>query len=447
MEPSGWYYAQSHDAVFTIRDGAIQTANPGAAAMLGVPAEELLGKSLLDFSPKLQSDGVESATALGRILSNSTTNRTSHPWELAGASGTIHCELDSWEAPTAGRDELLVCLHDVTRWKDLEGKLSTRTAQLQATLESLPFDFWINDSQNRTIMQNSFSKSLWGDTYGLHMEEVTPDEQILQIWRETNRRALAGEIVTGEIAYDMHDGKRVFRNIVAPVRDRDQVIGILGLNIDITDYKEAVREREVLLQELHHRVKNSLQLLISMLNLRIDHAELVQAEILREVEQQIYTVYLVHEHLFTHRQFDRVSLDEYLSGLVSALQQAVAAQKRNVRLTCDCAALAAPIDRAISLGVIVNELVTNSLKHAFGPGDTGEVSVSLKAEPGGNLVLLTVSDTGTGSSAEIAGTGRGIGLVRVLSRHLGGTVNIDQTGGYTVTVTLSAETVLNVRDA
>jgi len=124
--------------------------------------------------------------------------------------------------------------------KEMEVKLRQSELMLQSTLESLPFDFWINDAENRTYMQNSHSKALWGDVKGHSPKDVTDDDGISENWLKTTTRALAGEVINGEISYIINGRKKYFRNILAPIKDEEHMLGILGMNIDITDLKEAV---------------------------------------------------------------------------------------------------------------------------------------------------------------------------------------------------------------
>ena len=99
-------------------------------------------------------------------------------------------------------------------------------------------------------MQNSISKALWGDVKGTSPDEVGADPLTTKKWLETTKRALAGEVVKGEIEYLMDGRRKIYRNIIAPIKDDDQVLGIVGMNIDISDLKEALEVRDMLLKEV-----------------------------------------------------------------------------------------------------------------------------------------------------------------------------------------------------
>ncbi|MHC1700901.1 MAG: PAS domain S-box protein [Humidesulfovibrio sp.] len=149
----------------------------------------------------------------------------------------------------AGAPARLAGTHtDITERKKAEEALARKDALLQAMLRNLPFDFWARDSDQRIIMQSDESVRLWGDLSAGQKAEQVIDPRTLSAWEANNRRVLAGEVVSGDREYVMASGEaRVFHDIVAPIRDADAVLGILGVNIDITDRKlseEALRESE-----------------------------------------------------------------------------------------------------------------------------------------------------------------------------------------------------------
>lgn len=210
----------------------------------------------------------------------------------------------------------LVILRDVTEHRELTRSLEERNGQLLSTLESIPFDFWMNDTGNHTILQNTESRRLWGDQTGHHLREVTDDPTIIEQWENTNSRALNGETVVGEITYTIDGINRIFRNVVAPVRAGDEIIGILGFNLEISDLKLALEERDNLLKELHHLVRNDLQIILSAMNLHMSTRNLSASQILNRVENQIHAICLVHDQLYTGGPLSTVDLADFTTRLV-----------------------------------------------------------------------------------------------------------------------------------
>ncbi|MGE0398624.1 MAG: sensor histidine kinase, partial [Kofleriaceae bacterium] len=191
----------------------------------------------------------------------------------------------------------------------------------------------------------------------------------------------------------------------------------------------AVGEREALLKEIHHRVKNNLQVISSMLNLQARRITDPRFKnVFDESQQRIQTIALVHERLYQSRDLAAIGFDDYLKSLVANVMSAQNAAARNVTATTDVEGISLPIQRAIPCGLIVNELVTNALKHAFPDGRAGSIAVTMK--PSGDHVELVVSDDGVGlpSSLDPAKAKTlGLDLVYTFAEQLDATVDVTST--------------------
>lgn len=177
---------------------------------------------------------------------------------------------------------------------------------------------------------------------------------------------------------------------------------------------------EALLREVNHRVTNSLQLVSAFVHMQASAlADIAAQDALRETQQRIQAIAHVHRRLYTAGDVEYVGLDEYLAALVEELESSwsTPAAPRPMRL--EAAPIRLKTDRAISLGIIVNELVSNACKYAYPAGEEGEVRVLLREDgPGG--FLLAVEDDGAGMPADgtIQGTGLGTKLIRAMARSL-----------------------------
>lgn len=175
--------------------------------------------------------------------------------------------------------------------------------------------------------------------------------------------------------------------------------------------------RSVLLRELQHRVKNNFQLILSSISIqKRNYGDSETGRVLDHVAARIQAMSLAHDQLSASEEGQFVDVANYLRVLCHSVQQ----QAEGVAIDLEADDVALPIDRAVSLGLILNELITNSVKHAFG-GGTGRISVSLASGVGFGDARLVVADDGSGIG-ELREGGSGIRLIEALARHVGGLI-------------------------
>jgi PAS domain S-box-containing protein len=222
---------------------------------------------------------------------------------------------------------------------------------------------------------------------------------------------------------------------LSPIRNEAGVLtGISAIGRDITAAKEADRrlkasllEKEILLKEVHHRVKNNLQVISSLLNLeagRVTNPEAVTA--LRASQTRVRSIAAFHEGVYQAHDLANVDMDRYLGDLLRGLRSTYGSAGDGVATRVTAAGVALSADLAIPCGLIVNELVTNAFKHAF-PERRGAVEIDLQRE--GERLTLRVSDDGVGlpQRFELTSlTSLGLQLVQTLSEQMGGAVTIER---------------------
>ena len=167
----------------------------------------------------------------------------------------IPIELTATKTRWFGQIGVIVFFRDISHLKILDNQLSISEARLRAALNCIPVDFWIRDINDICIMQNEISKNIWGDLVGKTLKDIDVDPETLVKWQNNNIQALKGEIVDEEMIHTNKQGTKYYRVIIAPVIDKNEIKGLIGFNIDITDQKKA----RVLLQntqaELELKVK------------------------------------------------------------------------------------------------------------------------------------------------------------------------------------------------
>jgi two-component sensor histidine kinase len=214
----------------------------------------------------------------------------------------------------------------------------------------------------------------------------------------------------------MEDGSIVWDGVVTDITERKKAEDAI---------KASLREKEVLLKEIHHRVKNNLQVISSLVGLQAGGSqdEIIRG-VLQDVTDRVRSMALVHEKLYQSADLAHIDFAEYTRGLLSYLWRAYGAD--TVRLTLDLEPVTLSVDKAVPCGLILNELAGNALKHAFRGRPEGEVTVSLHGDIDGRL-CLRVSDNGVGLPPGFEwrqARSLGLRLVQMLAGQLDATVEV-----------------------
>lgn len=349
-------------------------------------------------------------------------------------------------------DEIGDMMRAVEVFKTNSVALVERTHSLAEAQRLAHLGSWIGNPVEGTVE--------WSDEiYRLHgLEpgevEVTPETILERIHPEdidrvekTVREVMAsGEPFTIEFRVVHDDGTvRTLRCQGEFVHEGGEIVRGFGTLQDITEQEESraqieasLREKEILLKEVHHRVKNNLQVISSLLILQADTTkEPGVKDGLQKTQRRIMAMAGVHETLYGHESLSHLDCLPYLRSLT---QDLLALHEANVEIDLDVSGYL-PIDQAVPMGLIVSELVSNALEHAFPTRSPGAISVALGSKQEG--VVLRVSDDGIGlpSQDDIReGNTLGWKLVSVLAEQLGGTLSVERDGGTRVEITFPVHT-------
>ena len=269
--------------------------------------------------------------------------------------------------------------------------------------------------------------------------ETLQQEQVLQqaeMDKERNLRygiLAAAALLLGLLAvlYNRYRLKQRALRTISAQKDR-----IEQQNVVITDKN---RENEVLLREIHHRVKNNLQLILSLLNIQSrqfdDEAVL---NFVRDGQNRVRSMALIHQDLYQAQRLDHIRFDHYLKQLTDHLKVVYQAERRSIFVHVQADSVPLDVNTAVPLGLIVNELISNALQHTF-PDASGRVDVCLKVDAAYHY-QLTVTDNGTGFSEAEQGETMGFKLVQGLVQQLRGTLKTDTDTGSSFVITFASKT-------
>jgi PAS domain S-box-containing protein len=224
----------------------------------------------------------------------------------------------------------------------------------------------------------------------------------------------------------MYEGKLFMVVVSRDVSDRVTMLKQL---------EQSVKEKEILLSEIHHRVKNNLQIISSLLSLQSQFVKDADSQsVFLDCQSRIKSIALIHETLYQSRNLSRIDFAAYASNLVERLAGSYLGYSNRVTVDVPSEDVCLPIDLAISCGLIVNELVTNALKYAF-PGDRkGHVDITIAYDAHEQQFCLKVSDNGVGIPAHVDldnPVTLGLQLVMTLAQQLDAMVDVDNKGGTT----------------
>jgi PAS domain S-box-containing protein len=314
------------------------------------------------------------------------------------------------------------------------------TAELNAIIESIPDALFIGDINGMRLCNDKALKLLGAES----LSDLKT--RILELRKKFNVRwpnsgiplteeelpfskALTGENVIEEVlATNAKTNQDLYLRIAcAPVKLNGEVIAAVAIESDITEkiqtekiIKASLLEKEVLLQEIFHRTKNNMQVISSIIGLKANTIENKESiAILEDMKSKIQTISIVHQMLYQSNNLSRVDLAEYIKNLVHLLINNYISNPEKISFELDLVQINVLIDFAVPCGLIINELITNSLKYAFPGNRRGKISISLSQTKDG-MIEIRVSDNGIGIRNSDLHDSKGLGLklFQILSEQL-----------------------------
>ncbi|RTR17102.1 PAS domain S-box protein [Azospirillum griseum] len=360
--------------------------------------------------------------------------------EQDATDGTHPPEKHGWRLRVQDEPTLL---QDVHRLR-IEHALRKSEERFRQVVESAPNAMVMINSRGLIEMINAQAERVFG--YARSELLGQPIELLVPVRFSAHHPALRASFFAQPQSRPMGEGRDLYglrkdgsefpvEIGLNPIETEDGTM-VLSAIVDISDRKQkeeriqqALKEKDLLLAEIHHRVKNNLQVIDSLLGLqsaRIDDAQVLA--MLRDSQTRIRSMALIHQTLYQSKDFARVDFASFLDSLAPTLIASYEIDPSRIALMVHTIGVQLPISAAIPCGLIVNELISNAIKHGFPDGRGGEIEVRLVNETP-TEVSLTVSDNGVGLpddiDPDVTGT-LGLQLVSLLTEQLGGSLAIQR---------------------
>jgi PAS domain S-box-containing protein len=343
-----------------------------------------------------------------------------------------------------------------TAWRDITDRKNAEAAILEerefsdAVLESVPGLLYLYDDQGKLRRWNRQHETLTGysaeELAGMNLLDwFRHDERSMADVREGIERTFREGHGSTEGNLITKSGKVIPFYFTATTLDLKGHTYFTGIGIDITDRKKAesaiqasLDEKVVLLREIHHRVKNNLQIIISLVNLQMRQSEDPEVrQIMAETQNRVRAMSLVHEKLYGSESLSRIDFGDYTRYLAKQLSSFFGSDSMKVRLDISLGRIMVDINTAVPLGLIMNELISNSLKHAFPGGREGTIAISGTVD--NNVITFVVRDNGIGIPEDLDWKNTpslGMHLITRLVEQVDGTITLDRNEGTEFTLTV-----------
>lgn len=392
------------EAILVVQDWQVKYINPQAIHLSGYSKEEFTS---LTLDKIIHPEDLPILKKRHQMRLKGKELDHIYPFRIFDKKGNIRWGIINVVViPWEGKKATLNFIHDITEQKRTQDKLKKSEKTFRELVERASDGIAIIQDKkfqyvNKKLaeMHECSIQEMLGDYF---FNYVTEEEK--QRVMERNEKRMRGEEVPTIYASEIitKNGKKKPVEFNAGMVTYDGKPANLVLVRDIAERKKAedllkksLKEKDVLLREIHHRVKNNMQIMSSLLRLQEAGAKDEKAKrILQESRARIYTMALVHEKLYQSKDLSSIDMGHYIQVFAPHLFHTFNASAQKITLHMQCESVELDITRAIPCGLIINELISNSIKHAF-PGDRkGEMSIGLRKEKG--KIIFSVKDNGVG---------------------------------------------------
>lgn len=411
----------------------------------GLKPEDIIGKTHADiFGASLFNSKIKSK------LETCLTDKIVH-YSAWYSYNNIHRFINVTCYPYKNADTIIGIIisgRDSTELKNISDKHKIQKAYFENLFQQSPDAIVILDNKDIILKANDAFTELFGFTHneciGKPINSLVVPDPLKNEGLEATMKVAEGKNINFETVRITKSGKMIHVSIIGkPILMENNQIAVYGIYRDITQQVETqekivkeLKEKELLLKEIHHRVKNNMQIISSLLNIQVRNINNEKdREIFRESQNRIKSMALIHERLYKSDDLTHISFTEYTKKLASYLLASYSNLPMNVDFKLDIQEVGISINQAIPLGLILNEIISNSLKHAFHETSKPEIGIMLTKDS--DHFTLVIHDNGSGLPDTYEKCGEkslGLHLINTLVSQIHGKLLVDNTDGLKYTI-------------
>jgi PAS domain S-box-containing protein len=428
--------------IVTDPDGKIQTINSVAEQLTGWKQSEAETRSIEEVIQVSNLAGEKIENPVMKLIRDKSVASSFNQSLLLGRSG-ISTLIDESASPiksdTGEMIGIVLVIRDISEKRRAEYELERSTEQLRLAMEGGNLGIWDWSIKTGELKWFGNLEKLHGIPAGSAPKDYESFRKIIhKDDRESFERAIQDSLknrtdFSVEFRVRWEDASiHWVGGIGRPLYENGAPVRMVGIGIDLTERKNSeetiasqLKQKEILLKEVHHRVKNNLQVISSLLSLQALKSDDASRDALIESRSRIQSMALIHEKLYQSQDLSKIDLGQYIKDLATILYNTYGTETEKVKFDLTSKGVMVDIDTAIPCGLIANEILSNSLKHAFPANRNGVIECRLSID--NEAVCIDVSDDGVGFSSETTleqSTSLGLKLISSLVRQLQGSVEV-----------------------
>jgi len=432
-------------------EGKFTYISPQIFDMFGYTQEESIGLAVYDF---IHPDDIEKC-----MKAMETLDEVKHlEYRSKHKDGHyVHVSTSGrYISDGAGGFKTVSILRNITERKKAEEALTEERNLLRTLIDNLPDFIYAKDSKSRYIVCNQahlryLKTTTIDEIIGKSVFELFPQEMAAQYYADDQEIIRSGQPIFNKEEQSVNEAGDSVWNLTTkvPLRNRDgNILGLVGIAHDITERKQtekqlqkSLKEKEILIKEIYHRVKNNLAVVSGLLNMQstyIKDKEAIAA--FQETRDRIYSISAVHSQLYNSEDYSTIDYTQYIKNLVNNIFYS-SQISGPVKLHLELDDVILPIDKAIPCGLLLNEIVTNALKHAFPENRKGNLRIIMSSLEDNNCEII-VKDDGIGIPDNLnleKSKTYGLKLINLLTKQIDRTLEIISEKGTEFRIRLNTE--------